>query len=123
LVYVLGVEAGSKGAVAAHGAEHIAGELAALGLTEMGRGREEYASSEAFGAASAEMAAAAVRSAAAGAAELAAATAMGGMAPALAKDGPDRAAGARGTPAAKAARTAIPRRRKPATRTAPVPGA
>ena len=118
---VLAVDALSRsteGAVAAHGAEHIAGELAALGLTEMGRGREEYASSEAFGAASAEMAAAAVRSAAAGAAELAAATAMGGMAQALAKDGPDRAVGARGTPPAKAAGAATPGPRKPATGTA-----
>jgi len=86
----------TEGAIVAHGAEHLAGELAALGLTEMGEGRHEYATSEALGAASAEMAAAAVRSAAAGAAELAAAKAMGGMAQALANDGADRAAGARG---------------------------
>jgi hypothetical protein len=47
-------------------------------------------------AASAEMAAAAVRSAAAGAVELPDAKATGGMAQALAKDGADRAADARG---------------------------
>ena len=84
----------TEGALAAHGAEHLAGELAALGRTEMGEGRAEYATSDALGAASAEMAAAAVRSAAAGAAELAAATAMGGMAQALAHDGAERVAGA-----------------------------
>jgi hypothetical protein len=56
----------TEGAIVAHGAEHLAGELAALGLTEMGEGRHEYATSEALGAASAEMAAAAVRSAAEG---------------------------------------------------------
>ena len=82
--------------VVAHGAEHVAGELAALGLSEVGAGRDEYATSEALGAASAEMAAAAVRSAAAGATELAAATAMSGLAPALATDSADLAAGAPG---------------------------
>jgi hypothetical protein len=84
----------TEGAVVAHGAEHLAGELAALGLSEMGEGRAEFASSDALGIASAEMAAAAVRSAAAGAAELAAATAMGGMAQALKPDGPKPAPGA-----------------------------
>jgi len=111
----------TEGAIVAHGAEHLAGELAALGLTEMGEGRHEYATSEALGAASAEMAAAAVRSAAAGAAELAAAKAMGGMAQALANDGADRAAGARAAdqdPPGKAA-AAAPRAPKPATRAAP----
>jgi len=54
----------TEGAIVAHGAEHLADELAALGVTEMGEGRSEYAASEALGAASAEMAAAAVRSAA-----------------------------------------------------------
>jgi hypothetical protein len=86
---VLAVEALSRateGALAAHQAEHLAGELAALGRTEMGEGRDEYARSEALGAASAEMAAAAVREVAAGAAELAAAKAMGGMAQALETD-------------------------------------
>jgi hypothetical protein len=82
--------------VVAYGAEHAAGELAALGLSEVGEGRDEYATAEALGAASAEMAAAAVRSAAEGAAELAAATAMGGLAEALATDGTERAAGAPG---------------------------
>jgi len=123
----LSVEALSRateGAIVAHGAEHLAGELAALGRTEMGEGRDEYANSEALGAASAEMAAAAVRSAAAGAAELAAATAMGGMAEALANDGADSAASARGadedrpvktSPASKPATPAASRRapRKP----------
>ena len=80
--------------VVAYGAEHAAGELAALGLREEGEGRDEYATSEALGAASVEMAAAAVRSAAAGAAELAAATAMGGLAEALATDGAADAPGA-----------------------------
>jgi hypothetical protein len=47
--------------VVAHGAEHVAGELAALGLSEVGAGRDEYATSEALGVASAEMAATAVR--------------------------------------------------------------
>ena len=84
----------TEDALVAHGAEHLAGELAALGRTEMGEGRDEYASSDAFGAASAEMAAAAVRSAAAGAAELAAAAAMGGMAQALAYDSAEPIAGA-----------------------------
>jgi hypothetical protein len=76
----------TEGAIGARNAEHLAGELAALGRTEMGEGRDEYARSEALGAASAEMAAAAVREVAAGAAELAAAKAMGGMAQALETD-------------------------------------
>jgi len=112
----------TEGAVVAHGAEHLAGQLAALGLTEMGEGRDEYATSEALGAASAEMAAAAVRSAAAGAAELAAATAMGGLAEALANDGADRPAGVRGADHSgpgNAAAAATPRAPKPATRAAP----
>ena len=111
----------TEGAVVAHGAEHLAGELAALGLTEMGEGRDEYATSAALGVASAEMAAAAVRSAAAGAAELAAATAMGGLADALSNDGADRPADAGGAdPGApgKAAAAATPRSPKPAMRTA-----
>jgi hypothetical protein len=86
---VLAIEALSRateGALVAHKAGHLAGELAALGRTEMGEGRDEYARSEALGAASAEMAAAAVREVAAGAAELAAAKAMDGMAQALAND-------------------------------------
>ena len=86
----------SEDVVVAYGAEHAAGELAALGLREEGEGRDEYATSEALGAASVEMAAAAVRSAAAGAAELAAATAMGGLAEALASDLADGAADAPG---------------------------
>ena len=108
----------TKGAVAAHGAEHLAGQLAALGLTEVGEGRDEYATSAALGVASAEMAAAAVRSAAAGAAELAAATAMGGLAEALVYDDAVPAAGARGPdlgPRGKAA-AAAPSPPKPATR-------
>ena len=108
----------TEGALVAHGAEHLAGELAALGRTEMGEGRNEYATSDALGAASAEMAAAAVRSAAAGAAELAAATAMGGMAQGLAHDDAERVASPRPTdegPPGKAAATR--RARKPATRT------
>ena len=121
---VLAVDALSRateGAVVAHGAEHLASRLAALGLTEMGAGRDEYATSAALGAASAEMAAAAVRSAAAGAAELAAATAMGGLAEALANEGTDPAAGARGAdqgPLNKAAAAATLRAPKPATRAA-----
>jgi hypothetical protein len=86
----------TEGAVVAHGAEHLASELAALGLTEMGEGRNEYATSEALGAASAEMAAAAVRSAATGAAELAAAKAMSGMARPAGRAGAVRTSGARG---------------------------
>jgi len=62
----------------------------------MGEGRDEYATSEALGAASADMAAAAVRSVAAGAAEFAAAKAMGGMSEALASDSAHRAVRARG---------------------------
>ena len=115
----------TEGAVVAHGAEHLAGELAALGLTEMGEGSDEYAASAALGVASAEMAAAAVRSAAAGAAELAAATAMGGLAEALANDGADRPAGARGAEQGlpgKAAAAATPRASKPATRSSPKRG-
>jgi hypothetical protein len=121
---VLAVEALSRateGAIVAHGAEHLAGEFAALGLTEMGEGRDEYAASEALGAASAEMAAAAVRSAAAGAAELAAAKAKGGLARALANDGADRPAGAGEAdqgPAGNAAAAATTRAPKPATRAA-----
>jgi len=106
--------------VVAHGAEHVAGELAALGLSEVGAGRDEYATSEALGAASAEMAAAAVRSAAAGATDLAAATAMGGLAKALATDGADLAPGAPG-----ASQGAPHREREgatpPATRSMPHP--
>ena len=108
----------TAGAIVAHGTEHLAGELAALGRTEMGEGREEYANSMALGAASAEMAAAAVRSVAAGAAELAAAKAMGGMSGALANDRPDRAVRTRGTNKSargKAAAAATPRAPKPAT--------
>jgi hypothetical protein len=86
----------TEGAVVAHGAQHLASRLAALGLSEMHEGRDEYASSAALGAASAEMAAGAVRSAAAGAAELAAATAMGGLAETLATDGADHPAEAGG---------------------------
>jgi len=111
----------TEGAVVAHGAEHLAGQLAALGLTEVGEGRDEYATSAALGVASAEMAAAAVRSAAAGAAELAAATAMGGLAEALANDSADRPAGARGAGQGlpgKAAAAGTPRAPKPATRAA-----
>jgi len=121
---VLAVDAISRateGAVVAHGAEHLAGQLAALGLTEVGDGRDEYATSAALGAASAEMAAAAVRSAAAGAAELAAATAMGGLAEALVNDSADRPAGARGAEQGapgKAAAAATPRAPKPTTRAA-----
>jgi len=110
----------TEGALVAHGAEHLAGELAALGRTEMGEGRDEYAKSEALGAASAELAAAAVRSAAAGAAELAAAKAMGSMGQGLGNDGADRAADDRGddqdSPAKNAA--AGPRAPKPAARAA-----
>ena len=111
----------SEDVVVAYGAEHAAGELAALALSEAGDGRAEYATAEAVGAASAEMAAAAVRSAAAGAAELAAATAMGGLAEALANDGADRPAGAPGADKrspAKAA-TTIPPAPESATRAAP----
>jgi hypothetical protein len=111
----------TEGAVVADGAEHLAGQLAALGLTEVGEGRDEYATSAALGVASAEMAAAAVRSAAAGAAELAAATAMGGLAEALANGGANPAAGAGGAeqgPLDKAAPAATPRAPKPATRAA-----
>jgi hypothetical protein len=112
----------TEGAIVAHGAEHLAGELTALGLTEVGEGRTEYATSEALGAASAEMAAAAVRSAAAGAAKLAAAKAMSGMAQAPANDSADRAAGTRGAdqgPPGKASLAATPRSPKRATRPAP----
>jgi len=117
---VLATEALSRateGALVAHGAEHLAGELAALGRTEMGQGRDEYATSDRLGAASAEMAAAAVRSAAAGAAELAAATAMGGMAQALAHDGAEPVAGARAADESPPAKAAAARRApKPAPR-------
>ena len=112
----------SEDVVVAYGAEHAAGELAALALSEAGEGRDEYATAEALGAASAEMAAAAVRSAAAGAAELAAATAMGGLAQVLASDGAERAAGAppanRRAPD-KAPATTIPPAPESATRAAP----
>jgi hypothetical protein len=101
----------TEGAITAHGAEHLAGELAALGLTEMSEGRDEYTSSEALGAASAEMAASAVRSVAEGAAELAAAKAMDGMAGALAKDGASSTVRARATN--KSGRPARPRQRPP----------
>jgi hypothetical protein len=84
----------TEGAIVAHGAEHLASELAALGRTEMGSGRDEYATAEALGAASSEMAAAAVRSAAAGAADLAAAKARGGLARAVVHDGAKPGAGA-----------------------------
>jgi hypothetical protein len=121
---VLAVEALSRateGALIADKAEHLAGELAALGRTEIGEGRDEYARSEALGAASAEMAAAAVRAVAAGAAELAAAKAMDGMAQALANDAakgtvPTHGAD-RGRPG-KAAAAVAPRAAKPATRPA-----
>jgi hypothetical protein len=107
----------TEGAFVAHGAEHLADELAALGRTEMGEGRDEYASSDALGAASAEMAAAAVRSAASGAAELAAATAMGGMAQALAHDGAERVAGAGGADEGRPGKAAAARQPpKPPTR-------
>lgn len=105
----------TEGAIVAHGAAHLAGDLAALGRTEMGEGREEYATSEALGAASAEMAAAAVRSAAAGAADLAAGAAMESMAQALATDGHDRASDARRTPAPKTSPAATPRAPKTST--------
>lgn len=118
---VLAVDAlgrSTEGAVMAHGAEHLAGQLAALGLAELGQGSAEYATSDELGAASADMAAAAVRSAAAGAAELAAATAIGTMTQARAKDGPGRRARNRRAdpnPSGKAAEAA-PRASKPAAR-------
>jgi hypothetical protein len=121
---VLAVESLSRateGALLAHKAEHLAGELAALGLTEMGEGRDEYARSEALGAASAEMAAAAVRSVAAGAAELAAAKAMDGMAQALANDAANGAVLTRGTVRSQPGKTeaaAAPTATKPAGRPA-----
>jgi len=49
-LHALGVDAigrATEGAIVAHGAAHLAGDLAALGRTEMGEGREEYATSEA----------------------------------------------------------------------------
>lgn len=46
---------------AASSAAPSAADLKALGLSEMGAGRQEYAASDALGAASAEMTAAAVR--------------------------------------------------------------
>jgi hypothetical protein len=124
---VLAVEALSRateGAIVAHKAEHLAEELAALGRTEIGEGRDEYARSEALGAASAEMAAAAVRSVAAGAAELAAAKAMGGMAQALANDAAGTAVRARAADQhhpGKTAAAVVPRPAKPATRPAAKP--
>jgi hypothetical protein len=111
----------TEGAIAAQGAEHVAGELAALGLTEMTEGRDEYVSSAALGAASAEMAASAVRSVAAGAVELAAAKAIDGMATALATDGVDRTVRARRTtrgPDGKAAAAVTPPAPKSASRQA-----
>ena len=121
---VLAVEALSRateGAIVAHKAEHLAGELAALGRTEIVEGRDEYARSEALGAASAEMAEAAVRAVAAGAAELAAAKAMGGMAAALANDaanGPVQTRGANRGRSGKTPAAVAPRPAKPATRPA-----
>ena len=109
----------TEGAIAAHGVEHLAAKLAGLGRTELSEGREEYATSEALGAASAELAAAAVQSAAAGAAELAAAKAMGGMSAALAKDAAGGAVRTRranrGHPG-KAAAVVAPRAAKPKAR-------
>jgi len=121
---VLAVEALSRateGALVAHKAGHLAGELAALGRTEMGEGRDEYARSEALGAASAEMAAAAVRAVAAGAAELAAAKAMGGMAQALVDDAPGGAVPTRGANKGRRGKASAPATlgvQKPATRPA-----
>jgi hypothetical protein len=117
----LAVEALSRateGALVAHNAEHLAGELAALGRTEIGEGRDEYARFEALGAASAEMAAAAVRSVAAGVAELAAAKAMGGMAQALVTDAADGAVRTHRAERDQAGKTAAAASRaaKPATR-------
>ena len=87
----------------------------------MSEGRDEYTSSEALGAASAELAASAVRSVAEGAAELAAAKAMDGMAGALAKDGAHSTGRARrtspGSPG-KAAAAGTPPAPKPAPRPA-----
>jgi hypothetical protein len=110
----------SADVVVASGAEHVAGELAALGLSEVAAGRDEYATSEALDAASAEMAAAAVRSAAEGATGLAAATAMAGLAEALvteAAPGADRSA------PATAATAATPPRPNQARRAASTRGA
>jgi hypothetical protein len=108
----------TEGTVVAHGAEHLAGRLAALGFAKMGEGRDEYASSAALGAASAEMAAEAVRSAAVGAAQLAAATAMENLTDARANDGAGGPTGAgrgeQGAPEMAAAAT--PRAPKPAAR-------
>jgi len=120
---VLAIEALSRateGALVAHKAEHLAGELAALGRTEMGEGRDEYARSEALGAASAEMAAAAVRAVAAGVTELAAAKAMGGMAAALVNDAAKGAVRTRRAGRGQTGKTAAaaPRAAKPATRAA-----
>ena len=108
----------SADVVVASGAEHVAGELAALGLSQAGAGRDEYATAEALGAASAEMAAAAVRSAAAGATELAAATAMGSLAEALATEG---ALGSDQSAPAKAATTTTPPPPNQARRAASTP--
>jgi hypothetical protein len=119
-LHTLAVEALSRateGALVAHGAEHLAGELAALGLTEIIEGREEYATSEALGVGSADMASAAVQSVATGAAELAAAQAMDGLASELASAA---AAGSTHSRAAGHVATdkgaATPRTPKPATR-------
>jgi hypothetical protein len=134
---VLAIEALSRateGAIVAHKAEHLAGELAELGRIEVGEGRDEYARSEALGVASAEMAAAAVRSMAAGAAELAAAKAMGGMAQALGTDAVDGAvrtrranrgrpgkASASATSGEPKAATGATAKRAPRTRSEPKP--
>jgi hypothetical protein len=108
----------SEGAVVAHGAQHLAGRLAALALNEMDEGRDEYASSAALGTASTEMAEEAARSAAAGAVELAAATAMAGLAEALATEGADNPADTSGADQAApgTAPAAAPRVPKPAAR-------
>ena len=112
----------TAGAVAAHGAEHLAGELATLGLTEMGEGRDEYEASAALGAASAEMAAAAIRSAT-DAAELAAARALDGVNQALANDPAGRAAETRGAPEGSPSGVAATATPKVAAKPAPVAAA
>jgi hypothetical protein len=95
--------------------------MAAARKAPSGGGDGLGATSVALGAASAEMGAAAVQSAAAGAAELAAATAMGGLAQALANEGANRVAGARGadqSPPGKALARGTRPAPKPATRAA-----
>ena len=69
----------TESSIVAHGADHLAGELAALGLTELDQGRGKEATAEALGVASADLAAEAVRSVAKGAADLAATTARRGI--------------------------------------------